>query len=448
MICYRHLPLFLILFNLIIQCSTKNIEQPVVVVHAHQRIEVSNVEELQLLKPQRGDTIHLIGDGWANSKVVLKGEGSEKEPIVFRVDTPYQSVFSGISTLIIDGSWIVADGFLFKDGYSVGRDVIVFSKNSSNCTLVDAAIINYNPQDSKVDYKWVSLYGSNNTVTNCEFTGKTNLGTTLVVWLDGYANNHIISNNYFGARPELGANGGETIRIGTSQWSMSPSGTIVKYNIFDNCDGEIEVISVKSCSNIIEENFFYECSGTLTLRHGNDNIVRGNFFIGNNKSKTGGIRVIGERQIVEGNYLYQLKGKSLRAALSVMNAIENPELNEYFQVTDSRIEDNIVLQCTEGIAVGAGANEKGKTVPPKNITITGNLLQDVTTVISYESTPINSIIADNKTNNKTIEKGFISLDKILKRNMNGLYIDEIPFWLKKDIRIGVSWKNPQLFPVN
>lgn len=94
-----------------------------------------------------------------------------------------------------------------------------------------------------------------------------------MVWLSDKPNYHRIDHNYFGERSALGVNGGETIRIGTSTWSMFDSFTVVENNIFDKCDGETEIISNKSCKNIIQKNLFFECDGTLTLRHGNNNEV-------------------------------------------------------------------------------------------------------------------------------------------------------------------------------
>ena len=42
---------------------------------------------------------------------------------------------------------------------------------------------------------------------------------------DAPPNYHLISHNYFGFRPALGVNGGETIRVGTSEWSFNTSRT-------------------------------------------------------------------------------------------------------------------------------------------------------------------------------------------------------------------------------
>lgn len=39
-------------------------------------------------------------------------------------------------------------------------------------------------------------------------------------------------------------------------------------------DGEIEVLSIKACENLIHHNELIDCEGTITLRHGNRNSVK------------------------------------------------------------------------------------------------------------------------------------------------------------------------------
>ena len=127
----------------------------------------------------------------------------------------------------------------------------------------------------------------------------------MIVGLDTEAsieNNHKIDHNYFGPRPTFGNNGGETLRIGTSHSSLKNSNTLVESNYFDRCNGEHEIISNKSCQNTFKYNTFFECTGTLTMRHGNETFVDGNVFIGNGKPSTGGVRVINESQTVINNY--------------------------------------------------------------------------------------------------------------------------------------------------
>lgn len=159
-----------------------------------------------------------------------------------------------------------------------------FKKNTkffaNNCRLTNSTISYFKVTPGIKDH-WVDIWGKNNRVDHNNFTGKTSTGTTLVVWLKGnehIENNHRIDNNLFGFREELGENGGETIRIGTSTNSMKSSKTIVERNVFASCNGEIEIISNKSGDNIFRDNLFVGSKGTLTLRHGNNALVERNVF--------------------------------------------------------------------------------------------------------------------------------------------------------------------------
>jgi poly(beta-D-mannuronate) lyase len=49
---------------------------------------------------------------------------------------------------------------------------------------------------------------------------------------------------------------------------MSNSRTVVEHNLFQECNGEIEIVSSKSCENTYRYNTFLNCEGAVTLRHG------------------------------------------------------------------------------------------------------------------------------------------------------------------------------------
>ncbi len=138
-----------------------------------------------------------------------------------------------------------------------------------------------NPNKFEQD-KWVVMYGKHNRFDHSHLVGKSNAGVTMAVRLnskESIENHHRIDHNYFGPRPVLGSNGGETLRIGTSHHSLNDSFTIIENNYFDRCNGEVEIISNKSGSNAIRNNTFFESRGTLTLRHGNGNVVENNVFL-------------------------------------------------------------------------------------------------------------------------------------------------------------------------
>lgn len=413
--------------------STKKVDNNTVVINTKKYI-VSNESEFEALQLSAGDTVVLKNGAWKNAQLHFKGKGTEQMRIVLMAETPGKVLLTGNANLKIDGEWLTVEGLLFSNGFSLKDDVILFTKSSAHCCLLQSAIINYNPPAKETDYKWVSMYGFKNRVANCEFTGKSHQGTTLVVWLSEQPNYHEIENNYFGPRPALGNNGGETIRIGTSDWSMYDSYTKVWNNIFDNCDGEMEIISVKSCHNSVSNNLFYECDGTLTLRHGNNNLIEENYFIGNEKPNTGGIRVIGEGHVIKNNYLYLLSGKSLHAAVSVMNALEKPKLNEYWQVKNTVIEGNVIVQCEQAFVVGAGKNTT-RVLPPDSLAIIGNYVLLPGKLLVQEDNPTNFIVNSNQVRGAALVPGFINMPAdMLKKDKNGI-------WQLKDNNRNPFWKN-------
>ena len=127
---------------------------------------------------------------------------------------------------------------------------------------------------------------------------------------------------------------------------MTPSYVNVSNNLFEKCNGEVEIISSKSNFNQFKKNIFFECEGSLVLRHGNYANVESNIFIGNDNSKfIGGIRIINTGHWVTNNYFYKIKGNEFRSALAIMNGIPKSPLNRYNQVTDVVIAYNSFIDC-------------------------------------------------------------------------------------------------------
>lgn len=405
---------------------------------------VASASELSALKLVAGDAVILKAGTWNNQQLVFKAKGTADLPIKLSAEKGGEAKFTGNSTLKIDGEYLVVDGLSFADGYSEKDAVVTFSKTSNHCRLTNTSIINYNHPDKTFDYKWVSVFGTHNRVDHCELTGKTHQGTTLVVWLSDTPNYTQLDHNYFGPRPDLGVNGGETIRIGTSDWSMYDSYTKVENNIFDRCNGETEIISIKSGHNTIVNNLFYECVGTLTFRHGNNSEVANNYFIGNKVKNTGGIRLIGENQNVHDNYLQGLAGTSLRAAISVMNAYENPQLFEYFQVKNASVKNNLIVDCAEAFAIGSGKDSK-RILPPVNLTLQNNVVINASKLITYQDQPVSSNISNNQVTGASLTDGFTKLTQNYARNPYKMWSLKGEatklFWLAE--KIGPGWSTQQ-----
>jgi len=332
------------------------------------------INELSELMP--GDTIIMTNGQWLDQKIIFKANGSEQYPIILKAQTEGEVILTGLSTLSIGGDYLHVEGLTFKNG-TVSGNVIEFrvgSLSSNHCRLTKTKIENYSPADKTINSKWISLYGTYNRVDHCSISGKSNIGTTLVVWMDETPDHHLIDHNYFGPRPELGENGGETIRIGTSEWVTYKSNTIVEYNLFEECNGEIEIISNKTVGNEYRYNTFRNCIGTLTLRHGSYCKVYGNFFLGDVSKNCGGVRIIGEGHEVYNNYFENLSGTGYRAAISLVNGEVDAANSGYVQVTKAKIGFNTTVNCKEPFAIGAGKDSK-KILPPEETLIANNLVK-------------------------------------------------------------------------
>jgi poly(beta-D-mannuronate) lyase len=341
-----------------------------------------------------GDTLLMANGIWTNQKIVFKGNGNSSKSIYLIAETPGQVILNGTSTLRIGGNYLVVDGVVFKNGYSSSGGVIEFRDDAGNesnyCRLTNSAIIDFNPPSTSTDYKWVSLYGTHNRVDHCYLIGKTHLGTTLVVWRSTTrADYHLIDSNYFGLRPPFPENGAETIRVGTSDQSLSSSFTVVEYNYFEECNGETEIISSKSCENIYRYNTFKDCQGILTLRHGNRCTVEGNFFLCGNKTNSGGIRIIGEDHKVINNYIENSDGNSLKSAITIMNGVPDSPLNRYFQVKRALVAFNTVVNSRVTLNIGAGKDSE-LTLPPLDCKIVNNIFySNQSPLVTFSDNPIN-----------------------------------------------------------
>ncbi len=329
---------------------------------------------------QPGDTVTMQDGTWTNQQIQFAAMGTASQPITLRAQTPGQVILNGTSSLNISGDWLVADGLNFNGGALPANDHVVEFRGSlgdaTNSRLTNSAITNYNPSDPGTRYFWVSIYGEHNRVDHNSFEGQNHSGVTVTVWRNSSAaNHHLIDNNYFANRPEGDGNGFETIRIGTSTQSLSSSFTTVENNVFRSTDGEAEIISNKSGNNTFRYNTFREAAGTLTLRHGDNNRVEGNFFLGEGKNATGGVRVIGEGQTIVNNYFEGLDGRA-GGAISISAGVANSAANQYYQVKDAVIAHNTIVDVQEAaITFDDGLGSSDRTLLAENVTIANNLIR-------------------------------------------------------------------------
>ncbi|SIN82360.1 poly(beta-D-mannuronate) lyase [Parasphingorhabdus marina DSM 22363] len=403
-----------------------------------------------------GDTIVLANGVWKDFEIKFSGKGTKAKPITLRPQNAGKVILSGQSNLRIGGRYMIVAGLVFKNGYSPTGEVISFRRSKQDLAyhsrVTNVVIDHFSKPDRYESDYWVGMYGKHNRFDHNHLVGKTNKGVTFAVRLDSsesQENYHRIDHNYFGPRPVLGSNGGETLRIGTSKYSMFNSHTTVENNYFDRCDGEVEIISSKAGQNVFRGNVFFESSGTLTLRHGDGNLVENNVFFGNGKDHTGGIRVINRDQTVRNNYMEGLRGTGFASALTVMNGVPNSPVNRYVEVSNATIENNSVVDSSR-ITFSAGADTE-RSAAPVDSRFRDNLLTgtDSGTFIKIQDDISGIAFADNLLSKGRTEKpvqGISETDVALVRAENGLlYPEGLTLGASRDLKpvtreeVGVKW---------
>jgi len=343
------------------------------------KLIVSNVTELLKsgLQANAGDTVVIKSGSYANCNLILSAKGTKEKSVLFLAEKPGTVFITGSSYLHISGNYITVSGIVFKEGYAGKNHVWQFNHGNevaNHCRITASSIQSFNNSLRLDENHWLTLSGKNNRVDHCNFTNKTNLGVLVAVLLDddrSRRNDHLIDSNYFGVRKPLGSNAGEMIRVGVSQHCTFYSNTIIKNNFFEYCDGETEIISIKSCGNKVVGNVFKECQGAVVLRHGNNNTIEGNLFYGNDKEGTGGVRVINEGNWIVNNFMSHCKGQGFRSPLAIMAGVFNSPANRYLPVRDAVIANNTFLNCGP-FSISEGKDAE-RSVDPKNVLLLNNL---------------------------------------------------------------------------
>ncbi|QNA85400.1 poly(beta-D-mannuronate) lyase [Sphingomonas sp. So64.6b] len=406
---------------------------------------------------QAGDTIVLADGEWRDAALTFSGEGKAGQPITLTAQHSGRVILTGRSSLKLAGRYLVASNLVFRDGHAPGDEVIAFRTDSKHWAehsrITGIVIDRFNNPDRRREDHWVAIYGSDNRVDHSHFEGKQNAGAMMVVVrqkgmpLD---NRIRIDHVYFGPRPPLGSNGGETIRIGTSTESASDSHTIVEDNLFEQCDGEVEIVSIKSGGNVVRRNLFLKSQGSVVLRHGSGNIVEDNVFLGQGVAHSGGIRVINERQTIRNNYMEGLAGIDFTSAIAVMNGVPNSPVNRYMPVRQALIEHNSLIDVAR-VTIGAGADAE-RSQAPRETRIADNLItgaggQDP---LRIEADIAGVQFADNVVDAKGVEVAGLARRTVqLARAKNGLLYPVDPklaaLGVRRDLvpitreQIGVAW---------
>ncbi|MDO6760476.1 chondroitinase-B domain-containing protein [Tamlana sp. 2_MG-2023] len=351
---------------------------------------------------QTGGTFIVKNGEYSDFQPAFEVEATAANPIIVKAETVGGVKLTGSSRFNFRRcAYITMEGFIFEndDNTSMvkteGCNNIRISRNVFEYTGIESCKFvyiggvwddivypfNYPSHNNRIDHNifqnkkspghYITIDGSNDDATSTSYQSQYDR----------------IDHNYFVNNGPRAVNEQESIRVGWSEMSLSSGFTTVEYNLFEECDGDPEIVSIKSCDNTVRFNTFIGSYGTLSFRHGNRNRAEGNFFFGNNRPQglspdgadlyTGGIRIYGKDHVIINNYMEGLNGTRWDApiALTKGDAIDgqSSSLSKHFRAENVLIAYNTLVNNSHGIEIGYDNNGKYGT-NLSNITIANNLI--------------------------------------------------------------------------
>ncbi|MGF1681442.1 polysaccharide lyase 6 family protein [Photobacterium minamisatsumaniensis] len=305
--------------------------------------------------------------------------------VTIRAQEPGTTWFTGSIQIILRGNDITLDGVVFTEGGPAERMGGIIFRGDNN-KLVNSTLyyfihgFDYQPDERRTEYPkvlWIAMYGKNNQLIDNTFEGKHKRGTLIGVQKassDETADKHLIKGNLFYNQQHnqfnefdnsdairYNSNSWEAIRLGDSKSSIFPSETTIEGNLFLQMDGETELVSLKSGGNTVRGNTIIDSSSMISLRHGINNTVEDNVILGNNKDRSGGIRLYDAGHNIRNNYIERVMGTGdVRGGIAINtgitdvlkgekldNDVKGKELNKQATPYQVNIESNTIIDSRQ-----------------------------------------------------------------------------------------------------
>jgi poly(beta-D-mannuronate) lyase len=361
---------------------------------------VSNSIQLtEAIERAEAGAVILLGDGTYTNPgaFTISGKnGTERKPITIRAVHRGKAVISGDAYFkVVGSSYVTLDGLKFTNTGNTA--VVLDGSNHIRVTRSTFALT-----ENGKTLKWLQIKGQNsshNRIDHNEFGPRVDLGQ--MISIEGYGSQvsqyDTIEHNYFHDITPQAANGGETIRVGLSGLSMSDGYITVQNNLFVNCDGDPEAISVKSGHNIVRYNTFRNNAAQVTARHGHNNSFYGNFFFGDGvKAKVAGFRIYGNDQKLYNNYLEGLTGDAINIDGGDFDAgpdgsnYTNANLTAHWRIYRAQVTNNTVVNSTTGIVLG-----RSYKYSPVDSIVANNIVKNTTGTLYNEVKEMNTVFQGN-----------------------------------------------------
>lgn len=376
-------------------------------------INVSSLSALQtaINNANAGDVIILANGVYTTTaNITITKQGTAAMPITIQAQSILGAEINGSYGFTVNSpaKYIIIKGFKFthassKVAMASGTSFIRFTQNLFQ-TTGDGDYLSINGNDQQVDYN--------------TFQNKNSLGKFIIVRGTGsqIAQRLWIHHNYFYNQDPQSGNGNETIQFGLSGYSMSNTNSIFEHNLFEECEGENELLSVKASELTIRFNTIRNCPAQLTLRHGNRCLVYGNYFL-----NTPGIRIFGDDHKIYSNHF-----ESCNPAINMGNGdgevADGDALTVHDRPDRNFVVYNTLVNNTTNYTQSGRTNGLGSTVT----TFANNIIQGGAAAASISgsytsSTWSNNILYQTTGAGSMPSGGYTTANPLLARDATGSF---------------------------
>jgi hypothetical protein len=369
------------------------------IANAQRVVRVQTTTELvaAIQKVIPGDVV-ILSDGVYSGDAILtvfNQRATAENPIVIIAENQGQAVLKGKLRFEVNySSYVTIWGLVFNtQGAGANDDSgAITIKHSHHVRITRNQFSLQEQRGARADIMldWVVVRGAQskyNRIDHNLFANKLQRGRFIIVSVlsatDTMPQYTRIDHNHFRDMAPLRINGMEAVVIGGGH-PISPhylndqdAFTVFEYNLMERVDGECaEIISLKSSGNEIRYNTIVDTNGSIYFRTGNRNAVYGNYFLGHNKSGSGGVRIYGEDQKVMHNYFSQLDMPAVwfgDAEVPFFNPAT--DVAPFTQVSRAEVAFNTFVDT--GVALGRHLRENAPYTPVDS-SIHNNLLYSST----------------------------------------------------------------------
>jgi poly(beta-D-mannuronate) lyase len=367
--------------------------------------------------------------GWLNSRsaknmMVRDLEGTAAAPIIIAAETVGGAEIKGAGGFrFVDVAHVVVRGFKLthsQDNSAYSDDTAVQCDGCHHVRFTRNHFELTTSANGAAD--WLSIssgQSDHNRIDHNVFKNKGTEGVFVLI----FGKHTSVDHNYFYNQFFSAGNGGECMRIGNSELGNVQYYSMVEYNLFEKCNGDMEAVSIKSSGNILRANTFRGNEGSLTFRHGNDNLADGNFFLAGEN----GLRSYGHDHVITNNYFGSLSGSGSLTPLVIGSGTVDTDLGRS-NSEHSRSRNVLVAFNTfydnQGTYLRVG--EDFRPLDPVNVTVSHNILAGNTgTLVNFDEGEniiwTKNILYGSASRGNAPAAGYVSVNPQLSARTDGTY---------------------------